>query len=303
MLQISEEQVRQALPMGDAIERLRVAFRDYAEGRAQNQPRRRLVLPTGATLHSLAGSWGNYFGTKIYSTHPKYGAYFTFLLYDADQARPLAQFEANWLGQIRTGAASGLAADLLLEPGPESHCRVHRQRFQAQSQLNALAAVRPIGEVRVFSRNPENRESFAREVGGRAVGSAEEAAAGCDVLITATWAKEPVIAAGAVPARALVLAMGSNQPQRRELPGELVQQSFVVVDDREACRIEAGDLLLALNDAEWQKTVELKDLVARTSDALNQRSGRTAIFKSVGLGLEDVAVAALVYERASGSYS
>ena len=78
------------------------------------------------------------------------------------------------------------------------------------------------------------------------------------MLITATWAKDPVIAAEAVPSGALVLAMGSNQPQRRELPAELVQQSFVVVDDREACRIEAGDLLLALDDAGWQRTVDLK---------------------------------------------
>src|SRR4051794_21348135 len=96
MLRITEDDVRRLLPMRDAIERLRVAFKDYAEGRAFNQPRRRLVLPAGATLHQLAGAWGDYFGTKVYSTHARYGAYFTVLLYDARDGHPLAEFEANW---------------------------------------------------------------------------------------------------------------------------------------------------------------------------------------------------------------
>jgi len=113
MLQVTEDQVRALLPMRECILRMRSVFEELRAGAAQNQPRRRLFLKTGATLHSMAGAWGKYFGTKIYSAHPKFGAYFFFLLFDAETARPLAQFEANYLGQIRTGAASGYATDIL----------------------------------------------------------------------------------------------------------------------------------------------------------------------------------------------
>src|SRR4051794_18725789 len=297
MTRFTEEDVRHFLPMRDAVGRIRDAFRDWALGRGKNQVRRRLMLDSGSVLHSLAGAWGSYFGTKVYSTHPGYGAWFTFLLYEAATGNPLAEFEANWLGQIRTGAASGLAADLLLKPDQPITVGCIGSGFQAESQIEALRAVRTIRELRIFSRSEDKRQSLAQRVGGVGVASPEEAAKGCDVLITATWAKDPVIEAKAVPAGAVVLAMGTNQPQRRELPAELVQQSFVVVDDREACRIEAGDLLLALDDAGWQRTVDLKALAAQTTV---RPPNQTTIFKSVGLGLEDVAAGALVFERVRG---
>ena len=94
------------------------AFVALREKRATNQPRRRIVLETGTTLHSMGGSYGKYLGTKFYSTNPKHGSHFFFFLFDAETATPLAQFEANWLGQIRTGAASGLATRRLALPGP-----------------------------------------------------------------------------------------------------------------------------------------------------------------------------------------
>src|SRR4051812_31471127 len=121
MLTFTEEDVRKLLPMKEAVGRMREVFADFAAGRGQNQPRRRLALDTGAVLHSLAGAWGGYFGTKVYSTHPQHGAWFTVLLFEAASARPVAQFEGNWLGQIRTGAVSGVAADLLL---PQRKVRV-----------------------------------------------------------------------------------------------------------------------------------------------------------------------------------
>src|ERR1700727_408632 len=96
---IKEDEVRELLPMPDCIRLMGEVFTDLRTGGAQNHPRRRLTLPTGSTLHSLAGSWGKYFGTKIYSSNPKVGGNFFFLLFDAETARPLAQFEANFLGQ------------------------------------------------------------------------------------------------------------------------------------------------------------------------------------------------------------
>jgi ornithine cyclodeaminase len=92
--------------------------------------------------------------------------------------------------------------------------------------------------------------------------------------------------------------MGSNHPQRRELPGELVASAQIVVEDEESCRIEAGDLLLALNEDGWKNTVELKNLVAGTH-SVTLSPDRVTIFKSVGIGLSDVAVAGWLYEQRS----
>ena len=139
MLYLSEEDVRELLPMREAIGLMRDAFEALAQGRAINQLRRRLILDTGAVLNSMAGSYKQYFGTKFYSTHPKYGANFYFVLYDAATAQPLAWMEANHLGQIRTGAASGYATDLLANPEADT-LGVIGSGFQARSQIEAIRA-------------------------------------------------------------------------------------------------------------------------------------------------------------------
>jgi alanine dehydrogenase len=301
MVYFTEQEVKGLLNVQQAVGILRQAFTHFAAGRASHQPRRRLFLDTGAVLHSMTGAVGKYFGTKVYTTHPKHGAYFTVLLYDAETARPLAQYEANWLGQIRTGAVSGLATDLLTPPRAVTVGCIG-SGFQARSQVEAVAAVRNVASVAVWSRRDEKRNEFAREVGDainvpvRAAASAEDATEGVDILITATYSKDPVIDERAIGTSTLVLAMGSNHPQRRELPGELVRRSRVVVEDKEACRIEAGDLLLAVDPAEWESFEELKTLVANPLLA-RATTGQTTIFKSVGIGLEDVAVAGWLYEQ------
>ena len=191
MIRFTEDDVLTLLPMPDAIECLRKAFVAYDRGEAQNQPRRRLILPTGSVLHSMAAAYGAYFGTKVYSTHVKYGAYFTFLLYDAETARPLAQFEANHLGQIRTGAASGLAADLLAPDRPVT-VGIIGSGFQAgrrSKRFDVCEGCRG-SESGVV---PERRESFAADTGAEVAASAEEACEGADIIVTATHSKDPVI--------------------------------------------------------------------------------------------------------------
>src|ERR1043166_6976332 len=113
MLFLTESDVRDLLPMPTAIDLMEAAFRRLATSNGMNQPRRRLILPTGSVLHYMAGADAAYFGTKIYATNPRHGAHFVFLLYAAADAKPLAMFEGNYLGQIRTGAASGYATRLL----------------------------------------------------------------------------------------------------------------------------------------------------------------------------------------------
>jgi ornithine cyclodeaminase/alanine dehydrogenase-like protein (mu-crystallin family) len=304
VLLLREADVRALLPMAKAIERMRAAFIDLAAGRALNQPRRRMVLPTRSVLHAMAGAGPAYFGTKVYATHPQHGAHFLFLLYEAETAAPLAIFEANYLGQIRTGAVTGLATDLLSAPDA-GRLGLIGSGFQARSQLEAVLAVRKIREVRVWSRSVERRSQFAAEcerdfgVPVRPVATAREAVEGAPIVVTATSAREPVLEAGWIAPGALVNAIGSNQAARRELPGELVHQAgLIVVDSLEQARIESGDLLLAVPPAEWHTLplVELADVIAGKS-----RPGPSAsitIFKSNGLGLEDVYAAAYVFEKA-----
>jgi alanine dehydrogenase len=289
MLYLSEEDVRAFLPMQAAIGVMRSAFEALASGRAINQPRRRLILDTGSMLHSMAGAYGNYFGTKFYSANPKYGAHFYFVLYDARTAEPLAWMEANHLGQIRTGAATAYATDLLANPQAET-LGVIGSGFQARTQVAAIRAVRPIKTVRVWSRSEEKRRKFADECSAEPVFTAEDAVCGAQIIVTATNSAEPVLENAWIAPGTMINAMGSNVANRRELPTELVRRAaLVAVDSLEQAKLEAGDLIL--NDS-WANVVELKNVKQHFD------STQITIFKSLGIGVEDVAAAAFVYERA-----
>jgi alanine dehydrogenase len=289
MLYLTESDVQQLLPMTECIRLMRSTFESLRDCTSQNQSRRRLILKTGSVLHSLAGAYGDYFGTKFYSTNPKHGAHFLFALYNAGTAEPLALMEANHLGQIRTGAASGYATDLLANP-QAGVLGVIGSGFQARAQVEAIRAVRPIREVRVWSRTPEKARRFAEEMGATASESAEAVVRGADIVATATNSKDPVLEAEWIARGTHVNAMGSNVASRRELPADLVRAAGVVaVDSLEQAWIEAGDLILADS---WANVVELKDVRPGYDPA------RITIFKSIGLGVEDVAAGAFVYEQA-----
>jgi alanine dehydrogenase len=294
MLYIAEEQVRHHLSMEECVRIMRQTFLALRNGKASHQPRRRLTLDNGSTLHSMAGVYGKYFGTKFYSTNPKYGSHFFFYLFDSETARPLAKFEANYLGQIRTGAASGYATDLLAAP-EASKLAVIGSGFQAQSQIDAIRCVRDLKEIRVWSRSPEKRNAFAEANHVRAAASAEEAVRGADIVVTATYAKDPVIDDAWIVAGdhgVHINAMGSNREQRRELPSRLVHRAdLIAVDSIEVAKIEAGDLILAPVDWNDRRIVDLAKIEQRPAGA------PITIFKSCGLGVEDVAAAAHVYER------
>jgi len=305
-LYLSEEDVAACLPMGKAIELVEGAFRQMAAGTAVNQPRRRVVLPTGSVLHYMAAGTAEYFGIKVYSVNAKSGAHFEFLLYRSGDAVPLATMEANRLGQIRTGAASGVATRLLAREGA-CVAGVIGSGFQAETQLEAVAAVRRLTAVRVWSRNAVKREGFAERMSARlgvsvrAVETARECVEAADIVITMTNAKTPVLETSWISPGTHINAAGSNWAHRRELPADLVigRASLVAVDSVEVGQLEAGDLLLAQKEMQAAElpAVELADIAA------GKRAGRTAdseitIFKSNGLAVEDVAAGGWVYEEA-----
>jgi alanine dehydrogenase len=298
MVYFTESDVGRLLPMGETIRLMREAFEKLARGEAQNQPRRRLILPTGAALHYMAAGDNRYYGAKIYSTHAKHGAHFLFLLFRAEDGQPLAIMEANYLGQIRTGAASGLATDLLARRDAAT-LGIIGSGFQARSQLEAVRAVRQLTNIRVWSRTSRKRAAFAAEYGVEAVETAELAVRGADIVVTATNSRDPVLEAGWIAPGAHINAMGSNQAGRRELPVELIERvDRIVVDSIEQARMESGDLLLAWGAGEWNdpRLAELADIMAGRAPA-RQRADALTLFKSNGLALEDVAAAAYVYEN------
>jgi alanine dehydrogenase len=279
--------------MRDCVRLMRETFEALRSGAAQNQVRRRMFLPTGTVLHSMAGAFGKYLGTKVYAANPKHGAYFYFLLFNAETAKPLACFEANYLGQIRTGAASGYATDVLARPDARV-LAIIGTGFQARTQLEAMRAVRDLKEVRVWSRSEEKRRAFASETGSQATATAEEAVRGADIVVTATWSKDPVIEAAWIAPGTHINAMGSNQAQRRELPSDLIAMAdLIAVDTIEAGKVESGDLLLAPVDWNDPRIVDLAKVERRPE------GNPVTIFKSNGLGVEDVAAAAFLYEKLS----
>ncbi len=301
MLYFTESDVRALLPMGQATRLMQTAFERLAKGEAVNQPRRRLILPTGSVLHYMAASDGPYFGAKIYSAHARHGAHFLFLLYRSEDAQPLALMEANYLGQIRTGAVSGLATRYMARPDTDT-LGIIGSGFQARSQLSAMLAERAFRRIRVWSRDAGKREAFAAESSAafgknvEAVGTAEAAVRGAGIVVTATNAKDPVLESDWIEPGTHLNAMGSNQAKRRELPAELVRRAdWIAVDSMEQARMESGDLLLAFDEAGWKnpRLVELKEVAA---GGLKRQPADITIFKSNGLAVEDVICAGYVYE-------
>jgi len=305
MLYMTESQVIETLTMPAALELVEESFRQFAEGSARNHPRKRLILPSGSILHYMAGGNPDYFGIKIYSSNPKTGAHFQFLLYRSENGIPLATIEANHLGQIRTGAASGVATKFLARADADV-LGVIGSGFQAETQVAAISAVRKLREVRVWSRKPERRRDFAARCASRfglnvkATETAREAVEAAGIVITATSSKEPVLESDWISPGTHVNAMGSNWTTRRELPTVLVldRNATITVDSVEDGLLESGDLVIPMNERPGTEfpAVEFAEVVA------GKRPGRASndqitIFKSNGLAIQDVAVAGFLYEK------
>jgi len=303
-LLLREADVQALLSISDAIEALEQAFRAQGEGRAANLPRARVRWPRGALHVMAAGGPGiGYVGLKAYTTVGGQ-ARFVVLLFEIESGALAAVLEADWLGRLRTGAATGLATRWLARPDARI-VGMYGAGRQAATQLMAVCAVRAVEEARVYSPTPARREAFARRMAEtlgipvRAVDRPEAVADGADILITITSAHEPVLRGSWLRPGMHINAAGSNALIRRELDEEAVTRAdLIVIDARDQGKIEAGDLLgpVERGRLQWEQIHELKDVVAgRVGRA---HPDQITLFKSLGVALEDVAVAARVYERA-----
>ncbi|MFN0108347.1 MAG: ornithine cyclodeaminase family protein [Blastocatellia bacterium] len=311
---LTEQNVTELLTMAETLDAVESVFKLQASGDAVNEPRRR-VRTQGSTLMTMSGAVSGFqtpggawftglFGLKAY-TVSRHGARFYVSLFDAATGELLAYIEADKLGQMRTGAASGVATKYLARADAKS-VGIFGAGWQATSQLAAVCAVRPIEEVKVYSRKPENRERFcqqmAAELGIANINPVEqpESAADADVLITITNSREPVVLGEWLKPGVHINAAGGNSILRREVDDEAVKRAgFIAVDSLEQAKLESGEFVTAVEKGllTWERVKELRHVVA------GELRGRTdqhqiTLFKSLGLAIEDVAAAAVVYQKA-----
>jgi ornithine cyclodeaminase/alanine dehydrogenase-like protein (mu-crystallin family) len=305
MLLLTEKDIRELFPMQRALECLTASFRAQHTGRATNRPRQRIFLPE-VSLHYMAAGYADerLLGMKIYTASSQ-ALRFLVLLYDGESGDLLAALEADHLGRIRTGAASGVATRYLARPDAARVGVIGTGR-QARTQLQAVASVRKLEAARAYGRDPARRESFAREmtevlgVPVQAVDAPEAAARFGEIIITATSSREPVVKGAWISSGAHVNAIGANMLNRRELDDEaLARADLIAVDSIEQARQEAGDLVQGLNAIRggWEGIVELHEVVAG-AHAGRKSHDEITIFKSSGIALWDVAAAASIYREA-----
>jgi ornithine cyclodeaminase/alanine dehydrogenase-like protein (mu-crystallin family) len=305
MLYLTEQDVESVLPMPDCIAAVEEAFRRQDLGAIINQPRRRLRVPNGI-LHCMEASDDDIgrMGLKVYTSFaPK--VRFHVLLYDSTNGDLLAMIEADRLGQMRTGAATGVATKYMAREDAKT-LGIFGAGWQAESQALAIAHVRKLDRVLVYSRTAEKRQSFADKLRAElgitceAAESAEEVARNADIVVTATTSRTPVFNGEWLAPGVHVNAVGANSLGRAEIDIATVDRANrIVVDSIEQSKVEAGDFLAAYESRKfrWESAHELHEVVngrfpGRESDH------EITLFKSNGLALEDIATADLVYEKA-----
>ncbi|HJZ89052.1 MAG TPA: ornithine cyclodeaminase family protein [Polyangia bacterium] len=305
-LLIREAEVEQLVTMPDVIEAVEASERALGEGRAIHHPRERVRLP-GGMLHLMAGGLvdDDLFGFKAYTACGRGPVRFKVFLYHGQTGVLEAIVEGSRLGQMRTGAATAVAARRLAR-ADAAVVGLIGTGFQAAGQLEALACVRRLREVRAFGRNPERRRAFCERLSAQIgvpvhpVDNARAAVTGADLVVTATTAREPVLEGAWLAPGAFVAAVGANLLVRREIDREvLARAAHLVVDSIEQARRESGALVLAADTGQvrWEQVAELRELAA------GRRPGRTGpdeitLFHSLGSVVWDLSSAALVLARA-----
>jgi ornithine cyclodeaminase/alanine dehydrogenase-like protein (mu-crystallin family) len=305
VLYLTEDEVGRLLTMDLALEAVEAGFRKLALDEAENIPRQRCqtdhvmlhVLPAAAkTLGAI--------GFKAYTTG-RAGAKFHVTLFDPKLGGMTAIIEADLLGQFRTGAASGVATKKLARPDATT-VGCFGTGKQARTQLLAVCKVRRVKSVKVYGRDPDRRKAFASRLTSETgvevvpVERPEEVAKGQDIVITATAAREPVLRGEWLAEGAHVNLIGSNFLSKAEADVEVFRRAnLVAVDSKDQARLEAGDFIASLNAGvlQWADVYNLAPLL------VGKYPGRAAakdvtVFKSLGLGIEDIAVAARVLQLA-----
>ena len=295
-LYLNEEQVRKHLRMEELIPAMERALMDFSTGKV-TQPVRSVITvdPPGGFFGMMPARTPAGLGIKLVTFYPKNAErgipthIATIFLADPEAGAPLAVMDGTLITEMRTAAVSAAATKILASPGAKV-LAILGSGVQARSHVEALRLVRQFEEVRVWSRTPEQAERFAKEFGAKAM-SGEEAVRGADVIVTATNSKMSVLRGAWLKPGCHVNAIGACRPDWRELDDETMR-NVIFVDSREAAMKESGDVILS-------RAKIYAELGEALTGKVPPRANETTIFKSLGMAVEDIAAATLVYRSAT----
>ncbi len=293
---LDEEQVRKHLRMADLIPAMEKALADFSAGKV-TQPVRQVIPvdPPGGFYGIMPALTPDGLGQKIVTFYPPNATkgihthMALIILNDRETGAPLVVMDGRLITEMRTAAVSA-AATKLLAPKDCKVLAILGSGVQARSHFEALRLVRDFQEVRVWSQTKSNAETFSKEIGARST-SAEEAVCGADVVVTVTSSKTPVLKSAWLKRGCHVNAVGACRPDWRELDDDAMRNSVVFVDSREAAMKESGDVILS-------GAKIYAELGEAFPGKIDNRAGETTIFKSLGMAVEDIAAALLVYRKA-----
>jgi len=290
---LDENEVRKHLRMADLIPAMEKALIDFSAGKV-GQPVRQVIAvdPPGGFYGIMPALTPDGLGQKIVTFYPPNATkgihthMALIILNDRETGAPLAVMDGRLITEMRTAAVSA-AATKLLAPKDSKTLAILGSGVQARSHFEALRLVRQFNEIRAWSPNKSHAEQFAKEIGARST-SAEEAVRGADVVVTVTSSKTPVLRGAWLKPGSHVNAVGACRPDWRELDDDAIRNSVVFVDSHEAAMKESGDVILSSAKIH----AELGEALAGKIDS---RASKTTIFKSLGMAVEDIAAALLVY--------
>ena len=293
---LDENEVRKHLRMADLIPAMEKALIDFSAGKV-GQPVRQVIAvdPPGGFYGIMPALTPDGLGQKVVTFYPPNATkgihthMALIILNDRETGAPLAVMDGRLITEMRTAAVSA-AATKLLAPKDSKTLAILGSGVQARSHFEALRLVRQFNEIRAWSPNKSHAEQFAKEIGARST-SAEEAVRGADVVVTVTSSKTPVLRGAWLKPGSHVNAVGACRPDWRELDDDAIRNSVVFVDSHEAAMKESGDVILSSAKIH----AELGEALAGKIDS---RASKTTIFKSLGMAVEDIAAALLVYRAA-----
>jgi alanine dehydrogenase len=295
-MNLEESAVGRLLHMEEVIPAMERALADFSSGTVVQPVRTMLPVAEHQGFLGLMPAYtGSALGAKLVAFYPRNTSvpthHATILLFEPETGEPLVTMDGRLITEVRTAAVSAVATDHLARGGA-SVLAIIGSGVQARSHLEALRLVREFREVRVWS--PRRAAAFAEEHGVDAAASAEEAVRGADVVVTATTSPTPVLSGEWLSPGAHINAVGAPRPDWRELDDEVLRRAKVYVDSREAAMKESGDVIAAR-----EVLAEIGEVVSGAEQARRSLEEVT-LFKSVGLAVEDVATAELVYRNALG---
>jgi alanine dehydrogenase len=292
---LSEEEVGKHLHLRALIPAMAEALRALSAGEVLQPLRTVLPVPEHAGFFGVMPARGRALGAKLVTFYPRNKNIHThhamILLFRPETGEPLVAMDGRLITEMRTAAVSAVATDLLARKDARV-LGIIGSGVQARSHLEALRIVRDLRDVRVWS--PHHAEAFAQKFKVRAVPTAEEAVHGADVVVVATAATTPVLRGEWLPAGAHINAVGATRPDWRELDDELLERSRIFVESREAATKESGDVIAAA-----KPVVEIGEIIAQ-KEVGRETASEITLFKSVGVAVEDVTAAQLVWENWCG---